>query len=102
MQDPFDELNPGAKGDCGCGGRTASSAAGALPPPAELESVLEQYVSSASAPDAGLDLALADELLFADADLALPDVGDAQQLGLQDLIALAEQNPGLKISLSFG
>lgn len=107
MNVPFDELSVDMEvaGDCGCGGSgdvTFAAEGDALASPEEMESALQEYVSAGTPADTELDLALDDEMLLAEDELALPDVGDASEIELKNLIALAEQHPGLNISISFG
>jgi hypothetical protein len=104
MQDPFDELSldSEAMDDCGCGGQFGSFEGDTLPPPEEMEAALEECMSAGATADSELDLALDDDLLLAEDELALPDLAGAEGVDLKSLIALAEQYPGLKISLSFG
>ena len=106
MADPFaDELTAdddfGGLGDCGCGG-SKLGASGELPSPQVLEAALDDFAAeSASSGALSAELEFADEVL-ADDDVDLAALGDAQEVALDDVIALTERYPGLKVTLSFG
>lgn len=85
---------PAKKSPCGCGGSNVSLGEGGGGLAAELESALNDLGGGSGGDLFGVDDSLLDsELLF----------GDLQQpsLSLQDFVALAEQYPGLKITISF-
>ena len=86
------EMLTGAATSAGpCGGCGDAAAGGNLA--AELESALDALGGSAAGGE--IDTSAIDEgLLFGDA-------GAQSTVTLEDLIALAEQYPGLKITLSF-
>jgi hypothetical protein len=106
----FEALSPlaadeaGAEKPCGCHDKTGASsgdpfsasepgsaAAGLI---AELDAALAGALSGAGA-TGGLDLLAIEE------QLELAASGSETQITLEDLIAFAERNPGLKITFSF-
>lgn len=90
-------------GDCGCGGKSTFSVSSdlSLPSLEELNSALNEAGGVA---DTDIDDALLAELDLEGDDMEDPfqDLCDpAAGTNLQDLVELAERNPGLKITLSF-
>lgn len=82
------------KGPCGCEGNSSVSSSQRGDLAAELESALDALASEGDDP-AALDLTtLEGDELFA-------DLGQDTPITLQDLVSLAEQYPGLKITISF-
>ena len=97
--DPMNSDNK--QGDCGCGGMSAAETT-ELPGPDELEAALTAVDDEGV--EAGADAAPED--LDGDCDESALDLDDglpmaAEEVDLAALIHLAENNPGLKITLSF-
>lgn len=90
--------NP-AKSPCGCGGASAEPAAAGGGLEADLDAALRELgdgggeLGEVSFDDASL-LFEADDLLFGDFEAE-------SNVGLDDLVFLAERYPGLKITISF-
>lgn len=96
------EATPGAEEDCGCGGKRAVAADGIALDLDALERELDALDTSEPT-DFGLDnlaqaLDLEDDLDFA---LAIGDDEGGGIPTLEEVLALAKEYPGLKISFGF-
>jgi hypothetical protein len=93
-QDTYSALtSPEKKGPCGCSGAEAASSQDELI--TELDAALRELGNDDGGDSLGLDEAgLGEDLLFSEIDQRPP-------VTLDDVIALAEQYPGLKITFSF-
>ena len=105
MNSPLDELALEAgpdDGGCGCGDPLAAPAGDAvMPSPEEMEAALDGLLGAGDDGNSELELAATDELLFGGDDLERLEAGGAGEIELRDLVALAEEHPGLRISISF-
>jgi hypothetical protein len=89
------ESAPAKKSPCGCNEPDMSASAGSVGLAGELESALDALGSVSGGDGLDLDVSSIDE------DLLFADAGQEPSITLQDLVSLAEQYPGLKITISF-
>lgn len=102
MTNEIDELELGAAlEDCGCGDKTAMAAEESLASPEEMEAALDDESSGDLLSSDELEVAGDDLLSFGDDLVDLPEVGEAGNVTLCDVIALAEKHPGLNITISY-
>lgn len=96
-------LSAPAKSEPCCGGcaETSVAATGSLPGLAELHAQLAEVTQMSASPDEELAFAGMDtELSFGD-ELGLASLDESEAPSLDDLLALVERHPGLKITLSY-
>jgi hypothetical protein len=90
-----DETGSAKKSPCGCGeAMSVNTVSGDLA--AELEAALDALGSESG----GGDLLRIDDSAL-DEDLLFSDLEQEPSITLQDIVSLAEQYPGLKITISF-
>jgi hypothetical protein len=101
---PLADEGAGAEKPCGCQDKTGESsgdlfgASGAESASAGLISQLDAALSTALS---GSDAAGGLDLLAIEEQLELAASGGESQITLEDILAFAERNPGLKITFSF-